>query len=182
MFLTVVWKKKQAIQLCQLGLYNAIFCINLSFLPWWWWCKIIIVKMFKRLIWLNVIKRVKALMTMKQNDLKTLCWIKYYDFSTTLKWECGKEFWQSFIIWMQISYQAWIQNKQLIFTHAGITSALLDWWSCSLPSWYLAVVHVGCHNDPRLSFISLSEHRSKWWGIAFSTVLNSLQQGKQMWI
>lgn len=49
-----------------------------------------------------------------------------------------------------------------------ILSALLYWQWCRLPSWYLAVVHVGRHNDPCLPFVSLSEHRLKLLGNSFS--------------
>lgn len=42
----------------------------------------------------------------------------------------------------------------------------------SLPSWYLAVVHVGGHDDARLPFVSLSENRSMWLWKCFFTQFN----------
>lgn len=50
---------------------------------------------------------------------------------------------------------------------------LLFWWQMwwRLPSWYLAVVHVGSHDDPCLSFVSLEKHSSSWLCKAFSSFL-----------
>lgn len=42
------------------------------------------------------------------------------------------------------------------------------WWK--LPSWYLAVVHVGCHDDPRLAFVSLKNTARHYYAKLFPAV------------
>lgn len=74
----------------------------------------------------------------------------------------------------------WTQSKKII-SHLRIWKTnhcncfnltqriLLFWWQMwwRLPSWYLAVVHIGSHDDPCLPFVSLYKHSSSLLCIGF---------------